>query len=390
MNETIYNLAKKLRGYSAEVLSEIVKLYSPSGGEKQVIDKLASLCEDAGFHEIRTDNLGNLICSIGKGDKTLAFDAHIDVVDTGDLSQWELPPFSGLIKDGYVHGRGTVDQKGGAASMITAGKILKTLGYESDTKLVFTFTVMEEDCDGLCWKYLIEKEKIKPDYVVITEPTNLNIYRGHRGRLELELLFKGVSAHGSMPERGVNAVYKAAKVSLAIQELNNLLRKDDFLGKGSVTVTEISSVSPSLCAVPDKAKLHLDRRLTWGENFESVKEELLKICDDMEITVPIYSEKSYKDTVFEMEKYFPTWKFAADHPWVKTAVKAYQEIFAAEPVVDKWHFSTNGVTIAGMYGIPTIGFGPGNEIYAHAPNEKIPVEHLVKASAFYTALAMKM
>jgi putative selenium metabolism hydrolase len=271
--------------------------------------------------------------------------------------------------------------------MITAGKMLKELGYDGDCSVYCTFTVMEEDCDGLCWNYMIEQEGLVPDCAVLTEPTNLGVYLGQRGRLEFDLDFAGISAHGSAPERGDNAIYRAAETALRVKDLHERLRTDPFLGKGSVAVTMIRSDSPSLCAIPDQCSVHLDRRLTWGETKESATAELETICDEKtRIRIPVYARESYLGTVFEQDKYYPTWKIPADHPVVRAGVETYQRLFGAPPRVDKWTFSTNGVALCGKHGIPCLGFGPGNEVYAHAPNESIPIEHLVKASAFYAFL----
>ena len=220
--------------FSAENLSTIVKIPSFSGGERDVILKLEELCRNIGLDDIRIDGLGSLIARVGTGPKKLVIDAHVDTVGVGDPSQWKHEPFSGLIRDGLVHGRGASDQKGGAASMLTAARILKDLNYAGDYSVYFTFTVIEEDCDGMCWKYLIEEEKFVPDLFVSTEPTTCRLYRGHRGRMEMEVFFKGVSCHGSAPERGVNAGYKAARGALALEKLNEALEPDDdrFLGKG--------------------------------------------------------------------------------------------------------------------------------------------------------------
>jgi len=379
--------AEQYRDYTSSNLSEIVRIRSLSGEEREVIEKIKSLLESADFDEVKIDGLGNLIGRVGNGEKILAIDAHIDTVDTGDINQWEFDPFSGEIKDGLVLGRGSVDQKGGAASMITAGKILKELGYDGLFTVYFTFTIMEEDCDGMCWNYIIEKERLVPDFAILTEPTNLGIYRGHRGRMEIELYFRGISAHASAPERGDNAIYKASRAALEIEKLNYRLRNDDFLGKGSVAATLIESKSPSLCAIPDHCRIHLDRRLTWGETRESAIEEVREVIgNEAVIEVPIYNRASYKGTLYKQEKYFPTWKIPEDHYLVKVASQAYELLFREVPRIGKWTFSTNGVAICGKHGIPTIGFGPGNEVYAHAPNEKIPIDHLVKASAFYALM----
>ena len=160
--------AEHYRDYTSSNLSEIVRIRSLSGEEREVIEKIKSLLESADFDEVKIDGLGNLIGRVGNGEKILAIDAHIDTVDTGDINQWEFAPFSGEIKDGFVLGRGSVDQKGGAASMITAGKILKELGYDGLFTVYFTFTIMEEDCDGMCWNYIIEKERLVPDFAILT------------------------------------------------------------------------------------------------------------------------------------------------------------------------------------------------------------------------------
>jgi len=387
--EKILSLSKKHEKLTAENLSNMIKHRSLSTKEEGAATELMNQMEAAGFDEVRRDKLGNVIGRIGNGKKVLAIDGHIDVVDLGNLSNWNFDPLGGEIKDGFVHGRGSADQKGGPVAAVTAGKILKEIGVPEDLTLLVTGSVMEEDCDGLCWKYLVEEEKIKPDAVIVTEPTNLNIYRGHRGRMEIEVEFNGISSHGSAPERGKNAIYMASRAVLEIEKLNDRLLYDDFLGKGSVTLSEFVSSSPSLCAVADYAKIHLDRRLTWGEDKQlalSQVEEIVKEFNGKVILLE-YKEKGYTGFEYGMQKYYPTWKLEESHPVIQKGIETYKSLFNSEPVVDKWTFSTNGVTINGYYGIPVIGFGPGNEVLAHAPNEKVPIDDLVKASTFYAAYA---
>lgn len=387
--EKILGLAQKYKNETAENLSRLVRIKSLSGKEEEVQQVLKSQMEWLGLDELRIDGLGNVIGRLGKGKKILAIDAHMDTVDAGNRDNWELDPFSGKIEGGYVFGRGAVDQKGGAASFITAARILKELGFDRDVTIYFVGSVMEEDCDGLCWKYMIEEEEIRPDLVICTEPTGGTICRGHRGRMEIEVVFRGISAHGSAPERGKNAIYMASQACLDIKALNENLRADPFLGKGSVTVTDFISKSPSLCAVADYAKIHVDRRLTWGETKESALSEIREIVRDKEAEVKTlrYEEESYTGLRYGMEKYYPTWMLPPDHPAIRTAIEVYESLFQKTPRVDKWTFSTNAVTINGIYGIPVIGFGPGDEALAHAPNEKISVEDLFRASAFYALLA---
>jgi len=388
----IKELSEKYSDYTAQNLSKLVKIKSLSGQEKDVQLELKRQMEEAGFDEVKIDGLGNVIGRIGNGKKILAIDGHMDTVDMGNMQNWTFDPLGGEIKDGFVHGRGTVDQEGGPAAFVTAGRILKELAFDRDLTIYFVGSVMEEDCDGLCWKYIIEEEKIIPDFVISTEPTNLNIYRGHRGRMEIHVHFYGVSSHGSAPERGKNAIYMASRAALEIEKLNEKLAYDEFLGRGSVTISEIISGSPSLCAVSDYARIHLDRRLTWGETKESAIAEIEALVKDFNAKVEVldYSETAWTGLSYGMEKYYPTWKMEEDTEIVQTGVRAYEKVFGSKPKVDKWTFSTNGIMTCGTYKIPTIGFGPGNEVLAHAPNEKVPVSDLVVATAFYAAFAYEL
>jgi putative selenium metabolism hydrolase len=387
--------SKELEQDTARILMDLVRTPSFSCKEKEVVAVIRKEMERAGFDEVRVDGLGSIIGRVGSGKRILAFDAHIDTVYAGDLKQWSFDPFQPKVEAGKVWGRGTVDQKGGMACMLTAARIIRELKLNEAFTIYFTGTVMEEDCDGLCWQYLIREEKIRPELVVITEPTNMNIYRGHRGRMEIRIEVKGRSCHGSAPERGDNAIYKAARIALEIEKLNERLKQDPFLGKGTVTVTEARSSSPSLCAVPDGAGIHLDRRLTHGETKDSAVAEVKDAAaragyPDAEVIVLTYEEAAYTGNVYPTEKYFPTWMMPENSPFLAAAVDAYRAVLGKEPLVDKWTFSTNAVAIAGMHNIPCLGLGPGNEVQAHAANESCPVEHLSGASAFYAALVAKL
>ncbi|MBU1098210.1 MAG: YgeY family selenium metabolism-linked hydrolase [Bacteroidetes bacterium] len=381
----IFQLSKKYSDYTANNLSELIKTKSLSNQEENVVKLIKKMMLEAGFDEARIDGLGNVIGKIGNGPKVIAIDGHVDTVDAGNISNWEFDPFGGEIKNGYVLGRGTVDQKSGVASFISAGKIMKEIGLPNDLSVYFTGSIIEEDCDGLCWKYIIEEEGIKPECVIITEPTDLNIYRGQRGRMEMEVVFKGISSHGSAPERGKNAIYMGSRVALKIEELNERLKVDNFLGKGTIAVTEFKSDSPSLCAVSDYARFHLDRRLTWGENEELALSQINELLKDYDAQVRTldYKITTFTGKEYGMKKYFPTWVIEESHPVITKGIDCYKKLFNSEPLVDKWTFSTNGIAINGMHNIPIIGFGPGEEKMAHSPNEKVPVEHLVKAAAFY-------
>lgn len=395
MENKIMNAAKGYADDMTKFLRDMVAIPSESCQEKEVIQRIKKEMEKVGFDEIRIDKMGNILGRIGNGKHVIAMDAHIDTVGIGDPEAWKCDPYKGKLENGIIYGRGASDQEGGMASMVYAGKIIKDLKLDGDYTLWVTGTVNEEDCDGQCWQYIL-KEKVlnpQPEVVIITEPTNLNIYRGHRGRMEIGVTAKGVSCHGSAPERGVNAVYKMAKIINEIEKLNDRIKHDDFLGKGTVTVSYIDCKTPSLCAVPDRAYIHLDRRLTAGETKESavaeVKDAIKRAGVEADVEVLRYDIPSYTGFSYEVEKYYPTWVLERNHKACNAAVEAYKSTIGGEPKVDKWTFSTNGIATMGMMGIPTVGFGPANEIYAHSIDDQCPVEHLVKAAAFYAAFPQK-
>ena len=393
--QAIRQRAKALEKETLRFLADLVRTPSFSSKEEKVIQVIKKEMQKVGLDQVRIDGLGSIIGRIGRGPRVIAFDAHIDTVYPGDRDHWSLDPFKPRIKDGKIWGRGTVDQKGGMAAMVYAARIIKELKLNDQFTIYFTGTVMEEDCDGLCWQYLLNEEKLKPELVVITEPTNLNIYRGHRGRMEIRVEVKGRSCHGSAPERGDNAIYKIARIALEIEKLNRRLRRDPFLGKGTVTVTEARSSSPSLCAVADGAGIHLDRRLTAGETKASALAEVHDAArragyPEAKVFVLNYAEPAYTGKVYPTEKYYPTWVLEPKSRYLKDAVAAYKGVLGKAPLVDKWTFSTNAIAIAGMKGIPCLGLGPGNEVYAHGPNEACPIRHLSAASAFYAALVARL
>jgi putative selenium metabolism hydrolase len=317
-------------------------------------------------------------------------DAHIDTVGIGDISLWDYDPYEGYEDGNIILGRGGSDQEGGMASMVYAGKIIKDLGLENDYTLIVTGTVQEEDCDGLCWQYIINEDKIKPEFVVITEPTSCNIYRGHRGRMEIKVTTNGLSCHGSAPERGDNAIFKMAPILNELRALHENLIDNKFLGKGSLTVSEIFFTSPSRCAVADSCSISIDRRLTDGETFEYALEQIRRLpavkAASAKVEMYTYDRPAYTGLVYPTESYFPTWVIPEDHAICQNAVDCYENLFDKKPLVDKWTFSTNGVSIMGRCGIPCIGFGPGHEDQAHAPNEKTFKDELVQCAAMYAVL----
>ncbi len=386
----IYECAKKYKSEMSKFLRDMIAIPSESCDELEVVLRIKKEMEKVGFDKVEIDPMGNILGYIGHGKHIIAMDAHIDTVGIGDKNLWEHNPYEGYEDDEVIYGRGGSDQEGGMAAMVYAGKIIKDLNLEADYTLIVTGTVQEEDCDGLCWQYIINEDKIKPEFVVITEPTSINIYRGHRGRMEIKITTHGVSCHGSAPERGDNAILKMAPILNELRALNENLHYDPFLGKGTLTVSEIFFSSPSRCAVADGCTISVDRRLTDGETWESAIQEIKNLpavkAANADVEMYTYERPSYTGLVYPTECYFPTWVLQEDHAACQTLVKSYRDLFNCSPKVDKWTFSTNAVSIMGRYGIPCIGFGPGHEDQAHAPNELTWKDEIVKCAAMYALI----
>ena len=384
MHEKYKREVESVREDLVSFLREIVEIPSPSCEEEVVAERAKSEMERLGYDEVRIDSFGNVIGKVGSGDKIILYDSHMDTVGIGDPDSWSHDPYKGKLEDGIIYGRGTGDNKGGLASMIYGGAIAQKLGMLEGVTLYVVGSAQEEASDGLAYKTVITEDGLRPEVVVLGECTGLKIYRGQRGRMEITVTTHGVSGHASAPERGENAIYKMTSIIKGIEQLNSNLKDDDFLGKGTVAVTKMEVETPSLNAIPDKALIYVDRRLTAGETKESALAEITKIAgSDGEVEVLQYESTSYTGKKDGMEKYYPTWQLAPDHPALQAAEAAYKEIFGEEPVVDKWTFSTNGVYTAGIEGIPTFGLGPSVEEVTHSVNEQVSIKDLVNAAAFY-------
>ncbi|MFA5585095.1 MAG: YgeY family selenium metabolism-linked hydrolase [Saccharofermentanales bacterium] len=381
------------QGYEKDMikfLRDLIRIPGESCEEEGVARRIKEEMEKLGYDKAEFDQLGNVLGWMGTGERIISFDGHIDTVGIGEITNWEFDPYEGFETETEVGGRGASDQLGGVVSAVYGAKIAKDLGLiDDDVTLLVAGTVQEEDCDGMCWLHLIENEKIRPEFVVSTEPTDMHVYRGHRGRMEIRVDVKGISCHGSAPERGENAIYKMADILKDVEELNNHLAYDEFLGKGTVTTSQIFYTSPSRCAVADSCAISLDRRLTWGETWESAIAEIEALPSVKKygavVTMYKYDRPSWTGFVYEQDCYFPTWKIAEDAPQTRALVDAYTNLYGA-PKVDKWTFSTNGVAIMGRHGIPCIGLGPGKEAQAHAPNEVNWKEDVVRCAAIYSVM----
>ena len=344
-----------------------------------------------GFDEVRFDRMGNTIGRIGNGPKIIVFDSHIDTVGVGDPSAWGWDPFVGKVEDGIFYARGACDEKNSTPGMIYGMALARDLGL-LDGWTAYYFGNMEEWCDGIAPNTFVEVDpKVRPDFVVIGEPTKMLVYRGHKGRVEIKVVSKGRSAHAASNHLGDNAIYKLIPLIAGIRDLEPKLGDHPFLGHGKITVSDMHVKTPSINAVPDEATVFIDRRLTFGEDKNAAIEQIRSLIpqehrDAITVEEMFYDEPSYTGFVFPVDKYFPAWAYEESHPLVQAGIKSRAMIGLPDAPAGKWNFSTNGIYWAGKAKIPSIGFGPGDEETAHTVNDSVSLDDVVKATEFYAVL----
>jgi putative selenium metabolism hydrolase len=379
----------------ATFLEELVRIPSLSTHEDAMATRLANEMQRVGFADVWTDRIGNVIGRVGSGQgPKLVLNGHMDIVDVGEAARWTHPPYDGVVKDGVLYGRGACDMKGGLAAMVYGVKALLDAGMEPAGDLYVVGVVQEEPCEGCAMRVLVEEGGIRPDYVVLGEPSNLQVRVGHRGRLEMKVTVRGKAAHASAPSLGSNAIQNAARLIFGIELLAARLATDPFLGQGTLAVTEIESQAASRNAVPDRCVFYIDRRLTLGETERKALAEVQNIINteevDAQVAVTEYLGTSYSGYDCRARNAFPAWVMPEDHHLVQTTVRSIRETLGYRPRLGRWDFSTDGTYTAGVANIPTVGFGPGEERYAHTQDEQIRLNDVVDAARVYARLAVEL
>ncbi len=391
----IHELREKVTARHDDIikfLKDIVAIPSMNSQIKEVGERIGAEMRKLGYDEVRFDKMGNIVGRIGNGSKVIVFDSHIDTVGIGDIGEWKWDPFQGKTEDGLFYGRGACDEKGSTPGMVYGLAIARDLGL-LDGWTAYYFGNMEEECDGIAPNSFVEVDpKIRPDYVIIGEPTRMQVYRGHKGRIEFKIVQKGRSAHAASNHLGDNAIYKIMPIVAQIAEMESKLGNHPFLGQGKITVSDMHVQTPSINAVPNEAVIYIDRRMTFGETREEALHQVQVLIPEEErhsvqIEELFYDEPSYTGFVFPVDKYFPAWMIEEDHALVQAGHKARRLMGFPSSLAGKWEFSTNGIFWAGKAGIPSIGFGPGDEVTAHTVNENVPLEDVVKSTEFYALVA---
>ncbi len=377
-------LTPELEKELIEFTRDLIRIKSFSGQEEAAIKFIEKKMIALGYDDVTIDSMGNVVGRIGNGDKKIMFDAHVDTVGVKDAENWAIPPFRGDIVNGRLHGRGSVDMKSGAAASIYAGVRAKALGSVSGKTLYVSCSVFEEDCDGENLKHLFKELHLRPNYVIICEPSNNKIALGHKGKAQIAIKTHGVSAHGAAPEKGINAIYEMAEIIQRVEQKNlELMEKKG--PKGTLVMSRISSTSASLNAVPSECDVYLDRRMVPGETEDLIKLEIEQLIEGKKATweVGTLHRESWTGMKIKYEPFHPAWQIDLSHDLTKACIAAYTETFGNEPPdYEFWDFSTNAVTPVSM-GIPTIGFGPGDSKLAHMRNESCDVAQILDACRFY-------
>lgn len=394
MTDKLKEIQQRVNSSREELIQfmlEICEIPSMDSQIGPVGERIQAEMKKLGFDEVRFDKMGNTIGRIGNGKRTIVYDSHIDTVGVGDPHEWKWDPFKGKIEDGVLYARGACDEKGSTPGMIYGLAMARDLGL-LDGWTAYYFGNMEEWCDGIAPNTFVEVDPgIKPDFVVIGEPTKMLTYRGHKGRLEMKVTAKGKSAHAASNHLGDNAIYKLLPVIAGIRDLEPKLGDHEFLGHGKITVSDLHVKTPSINAVPDEAVIYIDRRMTFGETKEQVRAQVEALIpaefkDSVKLEELFYDEPSYTGFVFPVDKYFPAWALDEDHALVRAGQLAREQIGLPSAPSSKWNFSTNGIYWAGKAGIPSIGFGPGDEETAHTVNDSVSLDDMVKATEFYAIL----
>ncbi|MDR3230681.1 MAG: YgeY family selenium metabolism-linked hydrolase [Synergistaceae bacterium] len=369
----------------------LVRAQSVSGHEGDVARLTEAKMRELGYDEVFIDRIGNVVGRIGNGEKTILFDSHMDTVEVVDAEAWKFPPFGGDIVEGRLYGRGSVDMKSALAASLYAPILAREAGCIAGRTVYVTATVCEEFCDGENLKVLFGERGLRPDWVVICEPSDNVVTLGHKGKAQALVTTHGISAHGSAPEKGLNAVYEMAEIIQRVERLNARLTASGT-PHGTIVLSDISSVSASLNAVPSECSIYLDRRLVPGETEEDVRGEMNDLIAGKKAAWQLGTLKRTTWTGAELtyEPLHAAWKIDENHELARACRAAFTEVFGAPPNrYDFWDFSTNAVTPVSM-GIPVIGFGPGEYKLAHMRDESCEVEKIKSACRFYASLIGKI
>jgi putative selenium metabolism hydrolase len=380
----IETLAEEMNHDMVNFLSDLIRIQSYTSQEKLAVQRTLEELRKIGCEEVWVDSAGNALGRIGKGDRVILFNAHLDTNEVSDASQWPHPPLEPVIEDGILYGLGASDCKAGVAAIVYGAAMLNKLGLLNDVSVVVMGATLEEDAEGFALRSLVERDGLKPECVLLAEATDLSLRRGHRGRCEVHIRTRGKAVHASTPHLGENAIVKMSPVVEALEAMNGTLPVHPVFGPGTQVVSLISGPhTPN--SVPDWCEVALDRRLVPGETAESIVAGIKAVVEPLgaSVEIPIQPVLSHTGLQLDSPSFYPGWLIEEDAQIIQVGKQTYEALWQKAPRVDVWKFSTDGTYSAGVAGIPTLGFGPQEEPYVHTAMDQVNLEKLKKAAMFY-------
>jgi len=364
-------------------------------GEQQAVEVARAAMVELGYQGVKIDALGNLTGSMpgSAGTGCVVLDGHADTVGVGDASAWASDPYVMEQRGTRLYGRGVSDMKGSIAAMIFGVARLKDDPVACD--VVVSVSVAEELVEGYALGHVLDR--FAPKAVVIGESTSMALARAQRGRAEVLVETFGVPAHSSTPQLGRNAIKPMVTL---VNLLSNLpMPADELLGPAILEVTDIiSHPYPALSVIPEHCMATFDRRMLVEETEEDVLAEVQAILDayvwddpslDARASIAVDRFNTYTGFQVEAPNCAPAWRMTDDAPIVQAGIEALTHA-GLLPILSHYSFCTNGSESAGRRGIPTIGFGPGDEAEAHRIDESLEVSHLFAAVTGYEMLAREL
>lgn len=374
---------------------DLIRIPSLSGEEGAVANRVVSELKLLRFDEVWTDEIGNVMaCVKGNGHApSIMLSSHLDVVEAGDLAEWEHPPYGGEIAGEYLHGRGAIDCKGPLALQTYVAASL--LNSRPEGHVYLAHTVLEEH-GSWGMSHAMQHLGDRPAALILGEATAGDICIGHRGRTELTITIRGRSAHASAPQYGRNPVDVLPAVLIALQRFADGLAAHAVLSRPTLVPSNIETWPNSRNMVPEEVRVVVDWRTVRDERErdpvgalrtflqEQLRVELNRSSDDLKVIVEEVVEKQRSYTGLEPTGQISTSGFllSQDDFIVQAAVGAVHAATGRVPSVRPWSFGTDGSYSCGVYGIPTIGYAPGDETMAHTNRERL---YLVSAQPVYDA-----
>ena len=381
---------KTIKAKMIHFAQKLVHIKSITSDEGGVIAEVYKKMWELGYDKIRTDEFGNVYGFIGSGPLEYLFDSHMDTVDAADQEDWFFDPYGGIVKDGKLYGRGSVDMKGPFTAALYAGYLAKKLGYLENKSICVSASVMEEDFEGEAVSFLLDSLDSLPKYAVICEATDLNVGRGHKGRALINITVHGKPAHASHPELGVNPAYAAQHLIGRIEQLSADLKKDPM--SGSVALTKISCITASCNTIPQSVSIILDRRLSIREDEAYIRKEMNQLTEgfDAEWEICDIHGLSWKKKEVTLHSFLPAWEIPESSELVQAAMQSCQKVLGHSVKSEVYDFSTNAVATAGKYHIPTIVLGAGSMLNAHMKDEFCQISDIENACKVYISLLSRL